>query len=137
MFIDEASRKRLSSALKALGDKDAPYLETTLDGLGRYSESRIHGAAPSVVAPKVRFNRVTGSGVSKVATVRVRHPAVLPFEFGRTKWKRRDGTIVSHYPGFRPQPFIGVKEQNRIVADVRDRARREIPAAIAREWERF
>lgn len=142
--IDEQSMKRLSRALKVLGEKDAPFLSAALDRAGQAFASAARGYAPGGIASRVEYLGVRGSGGAQRAVGRVRHPGSRSMEFGRVWYYRgyrgRNVSSGRKYPvprGQRARPYLGVVDGGAAIGRIAPTARQDILTAIDQEWERI
>lgn len=142
--LDGKTASRLNSALKALGETDAPFLRAALDDVGARYLNEIRARAKGSLKGGARARGVTGQANTLKFSGFVGHPAAKALEFGRQYYYRgykgraqKTGQRFKSSPGMRAQPYVGIKNKDQATGATSPYARERLTEAIAQEWERL
>lgn len=142
--LEVSGINRLRRAMRALGEKDAPFLRDAVDQISRRTEREVRQRAPGSMAGTVQFAGVRASGVRTYGLIRINHPGAKSMEFGRRQYyfgykgrAMRSGTKRVVARGQRARPFVGVVNQDAAIGAVAPLARQLWEDAIEREWDRL
>ncbi len=142
--IETTGLKELKKAMKAIGDKQSPYLRPVLEDLGGDLASATADRATGGIASASKFVKVRGKGAAISALIHVNHPGAKSAEFGRKFYYRgftgRDqkatGQRFKPAGGQKAKPFAGIIKGDQAIGSVRNDARQRIGKAIEQEFRR-
>lgn len=151
----------LLRGLEVLGQEDAPFLREALGDIGERlaGEIRQRGRPSIVRRIEIGEPKVGKLGKGPYVYGAVVHPAAAVFEFGRQWWWRgrapgrignnrpgfkrqrgafkRYGYRVKYWPGWRGEPFVGIRDGGHAIGAVRPWALERLSQAVRKEWERI
>lgn len=139
--IDQDSLKRLTKALKVLGEADAPYLREAVSESGQRFATAVRSHAPGSMGGQVVERGVSGSGTGLRYKGVVTHPGARSREFGRgwyyrayTGRKMKSGTKFKS-AGQQAVPFLGVMKGDAATGEVRPYVVERMLRGIRQTWE--
>lgn len=141
MSIEIKGVGKLTRALRALEELDAPELKATMGRISRIAEGEISQRAPGSMPGRVNARAAKKFGRT-ITLGEVKHPGAKSMEFGRTKYytgyrgrNQKSGTKVTR-SGQKARPFIGIKTGKQSMEAMRGPIEREIREGIAAVWAR-
>ncbi len=140
--IDTTGIKGLQAVLKAVGEKEAPFLKSAMGDVAKLLEREVATRAPGSMGAKLRSSVFSGKGLG--ARLVDSHPGAKSMEFGRTRYyagfhghaQKATGHVVKR-PGEKARPFIGIVHGDAAIGAVMPRARELIQTAMVAEFDRL
>jgi hypothetical protein len=146
--LDEKSYSRLMTALKVIGEEDAPHIRAALWRVGNRFTSEINSRAPRSFRKFNQRGVINARGGLRFVSA-VAHPAARRHEFGRNprpygvsrRQALKNPSLRARagytYKGQSPRPYVGVISGNAASGAVAPYAREQLTQAVSDEWDRI